>query len=83
MQREPTPEEVAALNAEFSDIVVRGEMETIDATRAEIADGDHLDLRASDVLVRPSELGPSAHADRPPERPAETLKRSGALTPIR
>jgi uncharacterized protein (TIGR00730 family) len=44
MQREPTPEELAAWSAEFSDIVARGEMEIIDATRAEITDKDHVDL---------------------------------------
>lgn len=44
MQRAPTAEQLAALNAEFADIVVRGEMETIDATRPETADGDHVDL---------------------------------------
>jgi uncharacterized protein (TIGR00730 family) len=44
MRRAPTPDELARLNSEFADIVVRGEMETIDATRPEVADGDHLDL---------------------------------------
>jgi uncharacterized protein (TIGR00730 family) len=44
MQRGPSPEALAALSAEFADILVRGEMETIDATRAEVGDGDHVDL---------------------------------------
>jgi uncharacterized protein (TIGR00730 family) len=40
----PSPERLGALNAEFADIVVRGEMEVIDATPDEVADDDHLDL---------------------------------------
>jgi uncharacterized protein (TIGR00730 family) len=44
MHRAPTSEELAALSEEFADILARGEMETIGATRAEIADGDHVDL---------------------------------------
>jgi uncharacterized protein (TIGR00730 family) len=44
MQQAPTAEEIAVLNAGFADIVVRGEMETVEATRAEIADDDHVDL---------------------------------------
>ena len=82
MQREPAPEELAALNAEFADIVVRGEMETIGATARRDRRRRPSRPGASDVLVRPSELGAAAHADRPPERTAESLSR-GALTPIR
>jgi uncharacterized protein (TIGR00730 family) len=44
MQRAPSPEQLAALNAEFADIVVRGEMEIIRATSEEVADDDHVDL---------------------------------------
>ncbi len=44
MQRGPSPDELAALSSDFADILVRGEMETIDATRAETGDGDHVDL---------------------------------------
>jgi uncharacterized protein (TIGR00730 family) len=44
MQTAPSPERLKALNAEFADIVVRGEMEVIDATPDEVADNDHVDL---------------------------------------
>jgi uncharacterized protein (TIGR00730 family) len=44
MQRAPSPERLAALNTEFADIVVRGEMEVIAATPDEVADDDHVDL---------------------------------------
>ncbi|MEX1007538.1 MAG: TIGR00730 family Rossman fold protein [Acidimicrobiia bacterium] len=44
MRRGPSPGELAALSSEFADILVRGEMETIEATRAEVGDGDHVDL---------------------------------------
>jgi hypothetical protein len=44
MQEAPSPEQLAALNAEFADIVVRGEMEAIRATAEEVADDDHVDL---------------------------------------
>ena len=44
LQRAPSAEQLTALNAEFADIVVRGEMEVIDATPEEIADDDHVDL---------------------------------------
>ena len=55
----------------------------IDATPAEIADGDHVDLRAARVLVRPPELGSAADADRPPQRPlhAERVRHSASLSP--
>jgi uncharacterized protein (TIGR00730 family) len=39
-----TGDELAELNREFADIVVRGEMEVIGATSPEIADADHVDL---------------------------------------
>ena len=35
---------LAALNAEFADVVVKGEIERIEPTPAEVADNDHLDL---------------------------------------
>jgi uncharacterized protein (TIGR00730 family) len=44
MQQAPTAEQLATLNAEFADIVVRGEMEIIRATAEEVADDDHVDL---------------------------------------
>ena len=44
MQTGPSPEELASLSSDFADILVRGEMETIDATRAETGDGDHVGL---------------------------------------
>ena len=44
MREAPSPAELAALNTEFADIVVRGEMEVIEATPEEIADDDHVDL---------------------------------------
>ncbi|HEY7107733.1 MAG TPA: TIGR00730 family Rossman fold protein [Acidimicrobiia bacterium] len=42
--RAPSPGEVEELNRDFADIVVRGTIETIDATAAELADDDHVDL---------------------------------------
>jgi uncharacterized protein (TIGR00730 family) len=44
LQHAPTAQELKALNADFADIVVRGEIEAIDATPDEIADDDHVDL---------------------------------------
>ena len=44
LQHAPSAARLAELNAEFADIVVRGEMETISATDQEIADDDHVDL---------------------------------------
>ena len=44
MRHAPSPDELAALNRDFADIVVRGEIEVIDATPDEIADDDHVDL---------------------------------------
>jgi hypothetical protein len=44
MQQAPSAEELAALNADFADIIVRGEMEIVGATAQEIADDDHVDL---------------------------------------
>jgi uncharacterized protein (TIGR00730 family) len=44
MHEAPPPAEVAALSADFADIIVRGEIEAIDTTPAEIADDDHVDL---------------------------------------
>jgi uncharacterized protein (TIGR00730 family) len=44
MHRGPSPDELAALSSDFADILVRGELETIAATRAEAGDGDHVDL---------------------------------------
>lgn len=44
MQHAPSDAELDALNAEFADIVMRGAIERIDPTSAEIADDDHVDL---------------------------------------
>jgi uncharacterized protein (TIGR00730 family) len=44
MQRAPTRAELAALNDEFADIVSRDRIEVIEATPAEVADDDHVDL---------------------------------------
>ena len=44
LQHAPSPAQVQALNAEFADIVVRGEIEVVEATPEEIADDDHVDL---------------------------------------
>lgn len=44
MQQAPSPEQLATLNADFADIVVRGEMTVIEATPEEVADDDHVDL---------------------------------------
>ena len=44
MRRAPTDAELDALNEEFADILVRGRIERIEATDAEIRDGDALDL---------------------------------------
>jgi hypothetical protein len=40
----PDAEALAGINEEFADIVVRDVIEPIDATRAEVADGDHLEF---------------------------------------
>ena len=44
MQRAPSTAELAALNEDFADIVVRDAIEVIDATSAEITDDDYVDL---------------------------------------
>ena len=44
MHRAPTPDDLAGIAVDFADIIVRGEYEVIDATPAEIADADHVDL---------------------------------------
>jgi uncharacterized protein (TIGR00730 family) len=44
LQHEPDAEFLARLNREFADIVVRGTIQRIDATKIEIADNDHPDL---------------------------------------
>jgi uncharacterized protein (TIGR00730 family) len=44
LRRAPSPEQLAALNEDFADIVVRGEIEIVDATAEEVADDDHVDL---------------------------------------
>jgi uncharacterized protein (TIGR00730 family) len=44
MREVPDADMLARLNDEFADIVVRDAIEPIDATPAEIADGDHVDL---------------------------------------
>jgi len=44
LQREPEPDLVDRLNAEFADIILRGRIERIDATRIEVAERDVPDL---------------------------------------
>jgi uncharacterized protein (TIGR00730 family) len=44
MRTAPSADELAALNRDFADIVVRGELEVVPATEHEIADDDHVDL---------------------------------------
>jgi uncharacterized protein (TIGR00730 family) len=44
MREAPSAVRLKELNAEFADIVLRGEMEITDATPDEVADDDHLDL---------------------------------------
>jgi uncharacterized protein (TIGR00730 family) len=44
LQHEPDAELLKQLNAQFSDIVVRGSIERIDATRIEVAEHDHPEL---------------------------------------
>ncbi|MCZ7525925.1 MAG: LOG family protein [Acidimicrobiia bacterium] len=44
LQRAPDEAKLAELNERFADIVVRGRIEAIEPTPAEVADGDHLDL---------------------------------------
>jgi uncharacterized protein (TIGR00730 family) len=44
MQRGPDPAELERVNLDFVDIVARGEIEVTDASRAEIADGDAVEL---------------------------------------
>jgi uncharacterized protein (TIGR00730 family) len=44
MQRAPSVGELAALNAEFADIVAQGAIEIVETTADELADDDHVDL---------------------------------------
>jgi len=44
MLEPPTPAQVSELSAEFDDIVVRGAIEAVPTTPAELADDDHVDL---------------------------------------
>jgi hypothetical protein len=44
LRHAPEDATLEAINDEFADIVVRGRIERIDATPAEVADDDHLDL---------------------------------------
>jgi uncharacterized protein (TIGR00730 family) len=44
MRQAPSADELTKLADEFADIVVRGEMEVIEATPREVDDGDHVDL---------------------------------------
>jgi uncharacterized protein (TIGR00730 family) len=44
MRERPPADDLAALNQEFADIVVRGDIEPIATTAAEIAGDDHVDL---------------------------------------
>jgi hypothetical protein len=44
LHRAPSATDLDTIRSEFSDIVVRGDLEVIDATPAEVADDDHVDL---------------------------------------
>ena len=44
MHRAPTAAELDTIAVDFADIIVRGKYEVIDATPAEVADDDHVDL---------------------------------------
>ena len=44
MRHAPSEAEVETLNREFADLLTRGRIERVDATPAEVADGDALDL---------------------------------------
>jgi len=44
MVEAPSTDALAALNRDFADIVVRGEIEVVPATPEEVADDDHVDL---------------------------------------
>jgi uncharacterized protein (TIGR00730 family) len=44
MRRAPDDAELERINAEYADIVARGRIERMDATPAEVADDDHVDL---------------------------------------
>jgi uncharacterized protein (TIGR00730 family) len=43
LQTTPTPDELQEINERFSDILAKGEIEVIEATPAEVRDGDSLD----------------------------------------
>ena len=60
MHRAPTPSEVAAIAADFADIIVHGDYEVIAATATEVADRRPRRSGAARVPVRPSELGTPA-----------------------
>lgn len=77
----PSPEELAALNEEFADIVVEGVIEQIEATPREVADADALDCaritftfdrrnfgRLRQLIDRLNQIehAPSLHADHIP-----------------
>jgi hypothetical protein len=44
MRSAPDADELASINVDFADIVVRGQIERIEPTPAEVADDDELDL---------------------------------------
>ena len=44
LRAEPTPDEVAALDEEFADLLIEGHIETSAPLNAEVSDGDALDL---------------------------------------
>lgn len=50
MRETPDPETLAALNLDFSDIIVEGAIEKIEATPAEVADDDALDCERLSFL---------------------------------
>ncbi|MCH7789137.1 MAG: LOG family protein [Acidobacteria bacterium] len=44
LKRRPSDEEIVELNGEFSDVLAGGQVERVETTNAELADGDHVDL---------------------------------------
>ena len=69
MQHAPDAERLAALNEEFADIVVRGEIEAIEATPSRDRRRRPRRARPARVPLRPPRLVAPAHAHRPPQRP--------------
>jgi uncharacterized protein (TIGR00730 family) len=57
VRKAPTPEELAALNEEFSDIIVEGQIERTEATAAEVDDKDAVGLERLTFLFDRQHFG--------------------------